>query len=130
MGCFLREVRPRNRRFLEKLISFFNYFLEREITSNQKNIGSIKAAETKVVYDLLARGIPALTYATGVTTLNDKAQFNYDLEFSGRNTANWPTAGHEKPSQKQRWLHCDIKNVAFPVIYPTFQTMVNQGFLK
>ncbi len=109
---------------------FFDYFSEREIQSSQKNVGSIKATEPKVVYDLLARGIPALTYATGVMSLNDQVKFNYDLEFLGRSTTHWPTAGHEKPSQKQRWLHSDIKNVALPIIYPTFQIMVSQGLLK
>ena len=109
---------------------FFDYFSEREILSSQKNVGSLKAAETKVVYDLLARGIPALTYATGVMSLNDQVKFNYDLELLGRSTTQWPTAGHEKPSQKQRWLHSDIKNVALPIIYPTFQMMVSQGLLK
>ena len=115
-----------------RLISkpFFDYFSEREIQSSQKNIGSLKASESKVVYDLLARGIPALTYATGVASLNDNIKFNYDLEFLGRSTSHWPTAGHEKPSHKQRWLHSDIKNVAFPIIYPAFQTMVSQGLLK
>ncbi len=109
---------------------FFDNFSEREIQSSQKNTGSLKASETKVVYDLLARGIPALTYATGVASLNDNIKFNYDLELMGRSTSNWPTAGHENPSQKQRWLHSDIKNVALPIIYPTFQMMVSQGLLK
>ena len=109
---------------------FFDYFSEREILSNQKNVGSTRAAEPKVIYDLLARGIPAMTYATGVMSLNDQVKFNYDLEFLGRSTTHWPTAGHEKPSQKQRWLHSDIKNVALPIIYPTFQMMVSQGLLK
>lgn len=109
---------------------FFNYFLERDIQSNQKNIGSAKASENKVVYDVLARGIPALTYAAGAANLNDNVHFNYDLELLGRNPDYWPSAGHEKPSQKQRWLHCDIKNVAFPIIYPSFQAMVSQGLLK
>ena len=51
------------------------------------------------------------------------------FNFSARATSR-PTAGHEKPSQKQRWLHSDIKNVALPIIYPTFQMMVSQGLLK
>ena len=109
---------------------FFDYFSEREILSTQKNVGSLKASEPKVVYDLLARGIPAMTYATGVMSLNDQVRFNYDLELLGRSTTQWPTAGHEKPSQKLRWLHSDIKNVALPIIYPTFQMMVSQGLLK
>jgi hypothetical protein len=39
-----------------RLISkpFFNYFLERELTTNQKNTGSNKATETKVIYDVLS----------------------------------------------------------------------------
>lgn len=109
---------------------FFDYFSEREIQSSQKNTGALKASEPRVIYDLLARGIPAMTYATGVTSLNDQVKFNYDLELLGRSTTHWPTAGHEKPSQKQRWLHSDIKNVALPIIYPTFQMMVSQGLLK
>jgi len=109
---------------------FFDYFSEREILSTQKNVGSLKASEPKVIYDLLARGIPAMTYATGVMSLNDQVKFNYDLELLGRSTTQWPTAGHEKPSQKLRWLHSDIKNVALPIIYPTFQMMVSQGLLK
>ena len=117
-----------NSRLINK--PFFDNFMEREIQSSQKNIGSLKASENKVVYDLLARGIPALTYATGVSSLNDNVKFNYDLELLGRSTSHWPTAGHENPSQKQRWLHSDIKNVALPIIYPTFQMMVSQGLLK
>jgi pimeloyl-ACP methyl ester carboxylesterase len=109
---------------------FFDYFSERETLSSQKNVGSLKASEPKVIYDLLARGIPAMTYATGVMSLNDQIKYNYDLELLGRSTTHWPTAGHEKPSQKQRWLHSDIKNVALPIIYPTFQIMVSQGLLK
>jgi len=109
---------------------FFNYFSERETLSSQKNVGALKASEPKVIYDLLARGIPAMTYATGVMSLNDQIKYNYDLELLGRSTTHWPTAGHEKPSQKQRWLHSDIKNVALPIIYPTFQIMVSQGLLK
>lgn len=109
---------------------FFDHFSERVIESNQKNIGPLKASEKKVIYDLLARGIPALTYATGIASLNDTIKYNYDLEFLGRSVSYWPTAGHENPSQKQRWLHSDIKNVALPIIYPTFQMMVSQGLLK
>jgi hypothetical protein len=109
---------------------FFNYFLDREIHNNAKNNLIAKTLENKVVYDSLARGIPALTYASGVMSLNDNIAYNYDLEFLGRNTKYWPISGHEKPSQKQRWLHSDIKDVAFPIIYPTFQTLVTQGQLK
>lgn len=109
---------------------FFDNFIERELQSNQKNTGSIKATQTRVIYDLLARGIPAMTYATGAESLTDNIKYNYDLEFYGRHTSQWPIAGHEKPSQKLRWLHSDIKNVALPIIYPTFQTMVSQGLLK
>ncbi|MCE2683586.1 MAG: alpha/beta hydrolase [Verrucomicrobiae bacterium] len=81
-------------------------------------------------YSLLARGIPASTYAAGGIPLlsentADEPITNYDLEKRGRSNA-WPEQGHGSKDTKQRWLHSDFKNVALPYVHPFFTFMIEQ----
>lgn len=81
-------------------------------------------------YTLLARGIPASTYAAGGIPLltkkpGDEPITNYDLEILGRSTA-WPEQGHGSKDTKERWLHSDFKNVALPYVHPFFTYMIEQ----
>ena len=73
-------------------------------------------------YDLLARGIPAQSYAAGAEPVPGMA--NLDLEQAGRNPAlRWPANGHADKKRSNRWLHSDFKNVALPFVHPLFVTM-------
>lgn len=89
----------------------------------------------KVRYDLLARGLPALSPAAGSTplpTMNGPGMAsNYDLEAQGRlSHAGWPAEGHRSPLTQGRWLHSDYKNVALPYVYPLFTMMITRGGLR
>ena len=89
----------------------------------------------KMRYDLLARGLPALSPAAGSTPFpalgGGSSVMNYDLENQGRpEGGNWPAEGHRSPLTRDRWLHSDFKNVALPYVYPLFQTMINRGSLR
>lgn len=73
-------------------------------------------------YDLLARGIPAQSYAAGAEPV--PGMTNLDLEQAGRNPAvRWPAGGHTDKKRLHRWLHSDFKNVALPFVHPLFSTM-------
>ena len=89
-------------------------------------------------YDLLARGIPALTYAAGAVPLSDAQTKNLmggihqdiNLETNGRLADNrWPTDTHEAVRATGRWLHSDFKNAALPFVFPLFELMINQAKL-
>ena len=89
----------------------------------------------KFRYDLLARGLPALSPAAGATPFpalgGHTSVVNYDLENQGRPVGgNWPVEGHDSPLTRGRWLHSDFKNAALPFVYPLFQTMINRGSLR
>lgn len=89
----------------------------------------------RVRYDLLARGLPALSPAAGATPIpaigGASAVTNYDLEIQGRPVGgDWPAEGHRSPLTQERWLHSDFKNVALPCVYPLFINMINRGGLR
>jgi hypothetical protein len=86
-------------------------------------------------YDLLARAIPAMTFAAGaspVTSTGSGAQIaNFDLETLGRtDPRQWPTEGHAATRLAGRWLHSDYKNVALPFVAPLFTHMINNASLR
>jgi hypothetical protein len=86
-------------------------------------------------YDLLARAIPAMTFAAGaspVTSTGSGAQIaNFDLETLGRtDPRQWPTEGHAATRLAGRWLHSDYKNVALPFVAPLFTHMINTASLR
>jgi hypothetical protein len=88
-----------------------------------------------VRYDLLARGLPALSPAAGSTPFpaigGASSVTNYDLEIQGRPVGgDWPVEGHRSALTKERWLHSDFKNVALPCVYPLFLNMITRGGLR
>lgn len=109
---------------------FFDEFKEHDLINADPAIASAKASETKVQYDLLARGLPALSYAAAANplpTLSDDRNFN--METKGRTTGQWPTEGHSD-GNAGKWLHSDFKNVALPYVYQMYETMIAKGSLK
>jgi hypothetical protein len=117
---------------------YFGYFLEHDLFDVDPAKGSAKAGQKSVQYDLLARGIPALSFAVAVHPLerlknltNPSLSRNFDMEAQGRDAGVWPTEGHTADSQSAgRWLHSDFKNVSLPHVHKMYEEMINQGSLK
>lgn len=112
---FFRPFREHTLHYYEGMLHQTNWALDRKNTW----------------YDVLARGIPASTYAIGgiplIATGNTSTEpiTNYDLEKKGRSTA-WPEQGHGSKDAENRWLHSDFKNVALPYVHPFFSYMIEQ----
>ncbi len=86
-------------------------------------------------YDLLARAIPAITFAAGaapVPPTDDGSQVeNFDLETLGRtDPTQWPSEGHGATRLAGRWLHSDFKNVALPYVTPFYTQMIKSAALR
>jgi len=95
----------------------FEPFLEPDLHSPDPAAADLKAGQTdpNVRFDLLARGIPALSYAAAVDSITGIS--NHDMEAEGRvhegGNAVWPTEGHGGQGL-EGWLHSDFRNVALP----------------
>jgi Bacterial TSP3 repeat len=118
---------------------FFQPFAEKWLHDIRPRRPSPLLDDRLVRYDLLARGIPAMTFAAGAVAITglENAQLpglgheNVNLETEGRiSGARWPTDGHKAENAPGRWLHSDFKNVALPFVNPLFQLMINRGQLK
>ena len=86
-------------------------------------------------YDLLARAIPAMTFAAGAApvtaTENGPQVENFNLETLGRtDPKQWPTEGHGATRLAGRWLHSDFKNVALPYVTPLYTHMIKSAALR
>lgn len=114
---------------------FFRPFEERHLHGQASELTSPLAETSKFKYDLLARAIPALSYAAGGAPLPDingnGRSGNLDLEAQGRRPDGvWPEEGHDGPSLRGRWLHSDFKNMALPFVYPLYNTIVARDSLR
>ncbi len=76
---------------------------------------------------LLANAMPALTLpAGGNKTVKFGLENNFDMQLRFRNGDHWPaTRGN-----LQNWRHGDLKDVAYPYVYPLFDKFVTLGGLK
>jgi len=84
-----------------------------------------------VLYDLRARAIPAMSFATAANEIKGLAVGrNFNMENVGRNGTDWPTEGHGLSADENRWLHSDFKNVAFPYVYLLFKKFKEEGGLQ
>ena len=86
-------------------------------------------------YDLLARAIPAMSFAAGASSVpptGSGAQvLNVDLETLGRtDPKQWPAEGHGSKQLVGRWLHSDFKNVALPYVTPLYTQMIKTAALR
>jgi pimeloyl-ACP methyl ester carboxylesterase len=75
----------------------------------------------------LTQGIPALSPPTGRTKFRDELLQSFDMD--GYRSNNWPT-GNRDPELQHRWLHSDIKNVAFFFTHRLFEKIAEVGGLK
>lgn len=124
----------------------FREFLEPGLTSRDVNTARALLNQPRVVYDLYARALPALSYGAGARRIagfndgrnNDSKKAddvtNYDFEAEGRygdKAPFWPTFNHgnqadPKDPRKKRWLHSDFRNAALPFVSPAFKYFVTQ----
>ena len=86
--------------------------------------GSTLAQQPTVYGRLLADAIPALSSAMGRNQLNDfgAGQINMMDQQNG-----WPAARLSDPELGHRWLHSDLKNVAFLYVYELFDDIASRG---
>ena len=101
-----------------------------DAATGSTSIGSNKAAEPKVKYNLLARGIPALSFAAA-THIIDGAKGNFDMQGTLRTDSNeWPKEGRTDDFRKDQWLHSDMKDVSFLHVYKLYQQFITTGELN
>ncbi len=111
----------------------FHPFLEPNLHLAATGVGSAgsdKADEeipANVRFDLLARGIPALSYAAAVDAVPGGSIQNFDMQADGRVNGIWPTEEHS--GDLSGWLHSDFRNVALPYNFKMYQEMINRGSL-
>ena len=90
------------------------------------------ATATRLEIDMhLALGIPALSPATGSTNFaagDDEIIPSTDLEMY-RDPSSWPTQGRN-PELQNKWLHSDIKDIAYLFTYELFYDIVQKGGLE
>ena len=78
-----------------------------------------------IVNEALAKGVPALSFALGRCPLTLPDFENYDMV--SEKPVLW-ARDHE--TYGKRWLHSDIKDVAYPYVYKTFGQIVEKGELQ
>ena len=78
----------------------------------------------------LAHGIPVVSRPAGVIAIPYlEPHRNVDMNTAFARPNGWPR--NESTSVfGERWLHSDIKDVAYPYTYPVFKYLVQQGGLK
>jgi hypothetical protein len=109
---------------------FFYPFNDSSLTSSSE--GSTEAGNFTVQSSALAWAIPAVSFAAGRNPVNGLGQSNnFDLNvMSDRNTENaWPQSRLDGTYQN-RWLHSDMKNIAYRFNYNLYNQIVEIGGLK
>jgi hypothetical protein len=107
---------------------YFELFLEDDLTDEDASIASTKAGKATVRYDVLGRGIPALSYSAGQGAIPILGSANFDMDANGRVAGQWPSDEHTGDNSGQ-WLHNDIINVGLPYMHLVYQEMINIGGL-
>ena len=77
--------------------------------------------------EILARGIPALSTSAGNKRLNLPGFANYNMSDYVNRPNGWP---RHHPIYGTRWLHSDIKDMAYLYVCKAFEWMVSSGELN
>jgi len=73
-------------------------------------------------------GIPALSRATGRTNTDPAAIANFDMNTNGKpENGLWGRSGEP---YTDRWLHSDLREMAFYFTYKLFENLVENGGLQ
>ena len=92
-------------------------------------ISITNSAATRLETDFhLAQGIPALSPPAGRTCFEERIMPSFNMNSTAFMPANWPAAGRNEELQN-RWLHSDVKNMAYPFTRGLFRKIVVMGGL-
>lgn len=114
-----------------RLEPYFAPFLEADLHHRDPLRASAAAGRRLVQYDVLARGIPALSFGVALQPLDPLgAGRNLNLEQIGRVPGVWPAEprGFDH-ANRARWLHSDFRAVAFPYVAPLYRQILIQARL-
>ncbi|HBA84461.1 MAG TPA: hypothetical protein DCZ95_10240, partial [Verrucomicrobia bacterium] len=80
----------------------------------------------QVANDIIAQGVPALSYAAGIDAI---APLGLDRNYNANDHKpnGWGRSGGDYGA---RWLHSDLKNMAYFYTYDLFNQLVSQGGLQ
>jgi hypothetical protein len=96
------------------------------------DLGSALAGQRLLKYQVLASGIPALSYAAGSNSIWGEdmkdQRFNMQERFM-TDSEQWPTEGHEDDEAVNQWLHSDFYGVALSHVYLMYEKMIELGGL-
>lgn len=81
----------------------------------------------QVVNEIIAQGVPALSYAAGGNSINIPGFYNYNMDVNANKPNGWGRGGGNYDT---RWLHSDLKNMAYLYTYKLFNELVSQGGLQ
>lgn len=99
---------------------FFGRFLEKDLMSSTADVVAKKLQLPDVTYDLLARAIPAKSYAAAANPIKASGFDNYHM----------PEKGGTLPAGHTRWRHSDLKVIALPNIAPLYLEVIAKGALR
>jgi hypothetical protein len=114
-----------------RLEPYFAPFLEADLLHRDPVRASTAANRRLVQYDVLARGIPALSFGTALQPLDPLgASRNLNLEQIGRVPDLWPDEPRGFDHRNYaRWLHSDFRAVALPYVAPLYRQILLQARL-
>lgn len=117
-----------------KRMPYFRPFLENDLFDFSPYVASNRATQPFVQYDLLARGLPALSFPAGQQEVFRGQQTvlpgrNINLESVGRRAGIWPNLNRQG-LEAGRWLHSDIREIALPYVRPAFDHFITLGNLQ
>jgi hypothetical protein len=114
-----------------RLEPYFAPFLETDLHHRDPLRASAAASRRLVQYDVLARGIPALSFGAALQPLEPLgAGRNLNLEQIGRVPGVWPDEPRGLDHRNRaRWLHSDFRAVALPYVAPLYRQILLQARL-
>jgi len=126
-GTYLRMTPDEAARLTDEQLRtqpFFDRFLWKWLHDPRPRRSNGSQQELAMFTDVLARGVPARSYAAGCHAMSVKLVADLNLESEGRIPAmGWPRDGHEGDKKAGRWLHSDFRNAALPYVHPFFKQL-------
>jgi|TARA_B110000305_G_C19256138_1_gene547186 hypothetical protein len=104
---------------------FFQDFLEADLTD--EDLGSELAKQDLIRFNVLASGIPALSFAAAANPV-DGVRDNFNMQELFRTDNEWPQEAHEG-RKAGNWVHSDFYNVALSYVYQMYDQMIETADL-